>query len=241
MPPLRPAPRTLRRTPPRAFTLIELLTVIAIIGILAAILIPVVGRVRETARSANCMSNLKGIGSAFQLYAADNQGLYPALRFKNANKGVSGTNPSEENWQIEISPYHSRKLTNIVQSKADTDAYVFCPEFVSRYRNDPKWTSSTTSAGYGMNPNIGVSGVWDYRFRANLISHPARTVLVGESGDHFLNIASKWTPNDTAMTGYSGGDPERHRSGSNYLFADGHVAALSPEAGLDALVNRPAN
>lgn len=46
------------------FTLIELLTVIAIIGILAAILIPVVGAVRESARTAKCASNLRSLGQA---------------------------------------------------------------------------------------------------------------------------------------------------------------------------------
>jgi prepilin-type N-terminal cleavage/methylation domain-containing protein/prepilin-type processing-associated H-X9-DG protein len=62
-----------------AFTLIELLTVIAIIGILAAILIPVVGTVREAARASSCTSNLRQIGTAMQVYAMEN-GVLPAAR-----------------------------------------------------------------------------------------------------------------------------------------------------------------
>ena len=61
----------------RAFTLIELLTVIAIIGILAAIIIPTVGRVRQSARAAQCKSNLRQIGTALHLYAAENKDRMP--------------------------------------------------------------------------------------------------------------------------------------------------------------------
>jgi prepilin-type N-terminal cleavage/methylation domain-containing protein/prepilin-type processing-associated H-X9-DG protein len=60
-----------------AFTLIELLTVIAIIGILAAIIIPVTGKVRESARAATCAANLRQIGFATGLYAEDNKGWLP--------------------------------------------------------------------------------------------------------------------------------------------------------------------
>ncbi len=58
----------------KAFTLIELLTVIAIIGILAAIIIPTVGAVRKTAKSAQAVSNIKQIGMPTLLYAQDNRG-----------------------------------------------------------------------------------------------------------------------------------------------------------------------
>ena len=58
----------------KAFTLIELLTVIAIIGVLAAILIPTVGAVRKSARSAQAISNIKQIGMATLLYSQDNRG-----------------------------------------------------------------------------------------------------------------------------------------------------------------------
>ena len=68
---------TQNRISSRAFTLIELLTVIAIIGILAAILIPVVGTVREKARSSHCQSNLRQLHTATMLYAQDNNDLFP--------------------------------------------------------------------------------------------------------------------------------------------------------------------
>ena len=62
------------------FTLIELLVVIAIIAILAAILFPVFARVREKARQTSCASNLRQIGTGFQLYVQDYDELLPDRR-----------------------------------------------------------------------------------------------------------------------------------------------------------------
>ncbi len=60
-----------------AFTLIELLTVIAIIGILSAIIIPTIGKVRETAQRAVDASNLREVGKAALLYASDHNDRLP--------------------------------------------------------------------------------------------------------------------------------------------------------------------
>ncbi len=61
----------------KGFTLIELLVVIAIIGILAAMVFPVFARARESARKAVCLSNVKNIALAIQMYLADNNDTMP--------------------------------------------------------------------------------------------------------------------------------------------------------------------
>ncbi len=62
----------------KGFTLIELLVVIAIIGILAAMLFPVFARARESARKIQCLSNVKNIALAFQMYFTDYDRYMPA-------------------------------------------------------------------------------------------------------------------------------------------------------------------
>lgn len=68
-----------------AFTLVELLVVVAIIALLAAILFPVFGRARDNARAASCKSNMKQIYTAMRVYAQDFDGSYPS----NASLGNS--------------------------------------------------------------------------------------------------------------------------------------------------------
>lgn len=72
------------RSQKSAFTLIELLTVIAIIGILAAILIPTVGAVRKRALKSQCASNLHQMGMAINLYVNDNKQVLPNGNEENA-------------------------------------------------------------------------------------------------------------------------------------------------------------
>lgn len=94
-----------------AFTLIELLVVIAIITILAALLLPVLSRAREQARSSVCKSNLKQIGIAFLLYAQDWEETFPA------KYGIFATDHQR---------LMASLLTPYIKRKAGADVW-FCP------------------------------------------------------------------------------------------------------------------
>lgn len=65
---------------PNGFTLVELLVVVAIIGILASMLLPGLVRAREAARRASCANNLRQLGMALRMYADEDNGHYPPLQ-----------------------------------------------------------------------------------------------------------------------------------------------------------------
>ena len=72
---------------PHAFTLIELLVVIAIVGILASLLLPVLARGKASAQRLRCVSNLRQLGIAGQMYWDDNAGKAFLYRGASTNGG----------------------------------------------------------------------------------------------------------------------------------------------------------
>lgn len=103
-----------RRTRRSGFTLVELLIVIAIIALLAAILFPVFARARENARRSVCLGNLKQIGLALQQYTQDYDEKMPVqtyaltYNFMDASAGAtsnSGWAGGTTNWPNALFPY----------------------------------------------------------------------------------------------------------------------------------------
>ncbi len=124
------------------FTLIELLVVIAIIAILAAILFPVFAQARERARAISCVSNLKQIGTASNMYLQDYDETFVC--------GWGGPTLDAEHcmWRYALQPY-IQKYGSLTASPYDSTQFgnqgVFvCPD-------QPGSQSSYGPTGYGMN------------------------------------------------------------------------------------------
>ena len=107
-----------------AFTLVELLVVIGIIAVLISILLPVMGRARESARSVQCMSNLRQLGLAALMYSHDNKGVILPFGY------TTGVNDNLNIWPVILVSGGCLPRTGITDPNDGRVAYTmtfFCP------------------------------------------------------------------------------------------------------------------
>ncbi len=195
--------------PPRAFTLIELLTVIAIIGILAAIIIPVVGSVRNKARMATSMNNLRQLGSAMQIFVNDNKQTLP----------VNSANHTTHYWY--------RELWRIIYAGQPVPAIPTVPDTRDRYIEvfgntvffTPLMEDVPSPRAYGYNAYLsqfttaGVATNPATPLQFGHVANPARTVALGDSTSINLFRSTATGRNDGLVF---------------CVFVDGHVDKLRP-------------
>jgi prepilin-type N-terminal cleavage/methylation domain-containing protein/prepilin-type processing-associated H-X9-DG protein len=231
------SPRSVRE---RAFTLIELLTVIAIIGILASVLIPVVGSMRQAARSTACLSNVRQIAAAVQLFAADNKGYFPGSGQRPGSSSASWQDVINTTiFQIDLS---SARPPLQRLGPAPIPGQIYCPSM------EPFGTVNQYARAYVINgftldqtaPRITWGNLTNYQrgIPVNRFASPARTLLILESEKDSDGIgpssplnqivmgdgvsAPSWSANSTRFA-------FRHKTRMNVAFIDGHTQSLSPD------------
>jgi prepilin-type N-terminal cleavage/methylation domain-containing protein/prepilin-type processing-associated H-X9-DG protein len=215
----------------RAFTLIELLVVIAIIAILAAILFPVFAQAREKARQTTCLSNLKQLGTAAQMYAQDYEERLPGTEL--------GEGEAEYFWGELLAPYtKSRDLLN-------------CPSAPVKTHYQPSGISVEYTYSYAMNDihDAAGHGIGTAFQPLAAITYPSDTLFLVDgwpvaseqaAGSYEERHEIGWVPTafggsggehhrrDAAVNPFDDGNP-RHTGVMNFLACDGHAKSRRRE------------
>jgi len=198
-----------------AISLIEMLIVMGIIVVLAAILIPSIDGMAKRGKEVRCLSNLKNIGAANIAYAQENQGMV-----------IVGSNGDPNYWWIQIRPYLDVEVDfnhYDLDNRLDT---LICPA-------DPSLGGADSIYGYYLMQRRSyainrVTAPWSSELGKNApvrlqsVPAPSRMAYCGDYD--WQQLGTDWidaTPDRINLV-----PKNRHHGRANFVFLDGHTEAL---------------
>ena len=211
------------------FTLVELLVVIAVIAILAAILLPVLSRAQLRAQRIQCLSNVRQLAVAAQVYTGDNSDFYPIAQYYDDVNNISYC------WDFTMYESNSRVVPGLLWQGQTNPQIQQCPSF----NGSANWDGDPYT-GYNYNTSYighGQGEATEQPAKASAARHPATTVVFGDGqwasgADKFMrapwpdvnNGGDNSNMNNLRSSGTQG---FRHSGLSNAAFCDGHAESLS--------------
>jgi prepilin-type N-terminal cleavage/methylation domain-containing protein/prepilin-type processing-associated H-X9-DG protein len=205
------------------FTLVEVIVTVAVIGILAAILLPVFASARERGRQSRCATNLRQIGAAFDLYTEDWDGTFPPLYYLRNDGGRL----QEVTWKAQLFPYIGINGLYLCPSSQwwGDRYYAEHPEVPPPSYAANQMALSHREKDYGGDAPFLLSRSTERS--VGDIRNPSETVLVFET--QLPNNDYLWWPRGSspfAPIGRGHGLFRLHGTQSNFLMVDGRVKAL---------------